>query len=803
MWHLVQILIASRLWFSDGNPIEASRGGHGVSSRLIVDGQGFLDVTEIRSLESVALDANGATLWLKRHEGASDRFACPSLQNSSYPLHLSLRVDDGGNFNLTLVNIPDVVTACYGISKQVSGRLMPLPAISAKDAAFISSMIEQKFMPYQNITDAPTRPIQEIRALGRQFFPFTPHHFELAMCLYDWTTPSFSRLVLFKIFQYTGIDSGIAALPHPLDRESLALNIWQSNFSVYTPQDADYMRAFLMQPAHSLDNLTAQLEAVIDEVYKFSEIENRLLTIAMESMPRTSVASKPRLFSGQVDMEQLGTDRFGIEFDECPLNEGPVGVELAHSLTDALASYVSVGSTITTKMAWSFTDNMEDAMHYANGIVLVLNPSSDEWLWDSVSFVTPLSDDPVKIEYTAAPGTKFEIQSVQHSTISGTSVTIIGLEPVSKRNGPLKVQTTLGEIRQKGHDTGLLAATAANHRPQTRHAKGATKSRHDLLLHLEAARHPCNFTLMPSFSFSRTVVSGFTLAALIAIALAILPSFLGLDLSGLLEAKPAGLAHQIQTQTQTQPETQTDTLDAMASLARAAPLVFPALGRHTATVIFVHGLGDTGSGWADAVQMWQKKHRLDEVKFVLPNARIMPITVNQGYPMPAWFDIKNLGGSTGQTLDGRSRREDEAGILESRAYLYSLIQQEVFDGISSERIVLGGFSQGGAMSIFSGLTAPFKLGGVVGLSSWMLLSHKFKEFVPEANLNKETPIFMGHGDADQLVLYEWGVATEQKLKEFGYDVKLETYEGMQHSACMEEFDDVESFLVSRLASGNA
>lgn len=135
---------------------------------------------------------------------------------------------------------------------------------------------------------------------------------------------------------------------------------------------------------------------------------------------------------------------------------------------------------------------------------------------------------------------------------------------------------------------------------------------------------------MLSFSFSRTVVSGFTLVALIAIAVAILPSFLGLDFSGLtaeLEPEPAVSAQKF-IQTQTQAETQSNNLDdTMASLRRAAPLVFPALGRHTATVIFIHGLGDSGSGWADAVQLWQKKHRLDEVKFVLPNARIMPITV--------------------------------------------------------------------------------------------------------------------------------------------------------------------------------
>jgi predicted esterase len=96
-------------------------------------------------------------------------------------------------------------------------------------------------------------------------------------------------------------------------------------------------------------------------------------------------------------------------------------------------------------------------------------------------------------------------------------------------------------------------------------------------------------------------------------------------------------------------------------------------------------------------------------------------------------------------------------------------------GISSDRVVLGGFSQGGAMSVFSGLTAPFKLAGIVGLSCWLTLSHKLKEFVPEANPNKETPIFMGHGNADQMVLYEWGTATEQRLKALGYDVKLETY----------------------------
>lgn len=109
MWHLVRILAASRLWFSDGDPLEATRGGQGISSRLIVDRHGFLDITEVHSSKSMALDANGATLWVKRREIDGD-FICPSLQNRSYPMNLSLQVDDdGGSFTLSLIQVPDII----------------------------------------------------------------------------------------------------------------------------------------------------------------------------------------------------------------------------------------------------------------------------------------------------------------------------------------------------------------------------------------------------------------------------------------------------------------------------------------------------------------------------------------------------------------------------------------------------------------------------------------------------------------------------------------------------------------------
>lgn len=124
---------------------------------------------------------------------------------------------------------------------------------------------------------------------------------------------------------------------------------------------------------------------------------------------------------------------------------------------------------------------------------------------------------------------------------------------------------------------------------------------------------------------------------------------------------------------------------------------------------------------------------------------------------------------------GTGPEEDEKGIELTREYIYSLVQAEVAAGIPSDRIVVGGFSQGGAMSILAGLTAPFKLGGIVGLSSWLLLNKTFAERVPKDTLNRDTPVFMGHGDRDPLVLYPLAQASEKKLTELGYKVSFKTY----------------------------
>lgn len=128
------------------------------------------------------------------------------------------------------------------------------------------------------------------------------------------------------------------------------------------------------------------------------------------------------------------------------------------------------------------------------------------------------------------------------------------------------------------------------------------------------------------------------------------------------------------------------------------------------------------------------------------------------------------------TAESFRQNEDHEGIFRSQAYLHQLIQQEVDAGIPSERVVLGGFSQGGAMAIFAGLTAKVKLAGVVALSSYLVLHGRFAELLPKPEFNKETPLFMAHGDIDTVVNFELGKKTFDVLKGMGYNATMKVYE---------------------------
>ncbi|KAL8638974.1 MAG: hypothetical protein Q9228_003926 [Teloschistes exilis] len=212
-------------------------------------------------------------------------------------------------------------------------------------------------------------------------------------------------------------------------------------------------------------------------------------------------------------------------------------------------------------------------------------------------------------------------------------------------------------------------------------------------------------------------------------------------------------------------------------MAQLAPMVVPALKKHTATVIWAHGLGDHGSSPVYTEAFGSQ-------------AKICP--QNFGMRMPGWYDIV--------AFDDLAQQQDQPGIFRSRDYFHSLIKAEIDKGIPSNRIVLGGFSQGGSLSIFAGLCSPSPLAGIFGLSSYLLLGPSLPQLLTPQNksANISTPIFMGHGDLDPLVKLEWGQETAKVLKELGWVVDFRVYRGLQHSADPKEMDDLEEWLGKRL-----
>ncbi|KAI4176884.1 MAG: hypothetical protein LQ343_000741 [Gyalolechia ehrenbergii] len=195
---------------------------------------------------------------------------------------------------------------------------------------------------------------------------------------------------------------------------------------------------------------------------------------------------------------------------------------------------------------------------------------------------------------------------------------------------------------------------------------------------------------------------------------------------------------------------------------------------------------------------YRRRGKFEEVAFIFPNAPNIPITVNFGMQMPGWYDII--------AFNDLAQQQDQPGILKSRDYFHSLIKAEIDKGIPSSRIILGipslsrGFSQGGSISIFAGLTSPHPLAGIFGLSSYLLLGDSLATYLtPQIKAaNSSTPIFMGHGDSDQLVKVEWGQQTANRLKALGWRVDFNIYKGLQHNADPKEMDDLETWLRERL-----
>jgi phospholipase/carboxylesterase len=209
----------------------------------------------------------------------------------------------------------------------------------------------------------------------------------------------------------------------------------------------------------------------------------------------------------------------------------------------------------------------------------------------------------------------------------------------------------------------------------------------------------------------------------------------------------------------------------------------------TASVIWMHGLGADGHDFEPAVP-----HLADSigqaVRFVFPHAPVRPVTINAGMRMRAWYDIFGFESQSGQ---------DEAGIKASAAAVSALVGRENARGIPASRIVLAGFSQGGAMSLYIGARYPQKIAGILALSCYLPLASNFA--AERLASNQSTPIFMAHGSLDTVIEERRGLESRAALEAAGYSVEWHSYR-MAHSVCMEELAAISAFLKRVLSVQN-
>ncbi|MEZ5978720.1 MAG: alpha/beta fold hydrolase [Planctomycetota bacterium] len=200
-----------------------------------------------------------------------------------------------------------------------------------------------------------------------------------------------------------------------------------------------------------------------------------------------------------------------------------------------------------------------------------------------------------------------------------------------------------------------------------------------------------------------------------------------------------------------------------------------------AAVIWLHGLGADGHDFEPVVPMLGLG-RDAAVRFVFPHAPVRPVTINMGMPMRAWYDIRGMD---------FHEREDEAGILDSTAIVEDLIERENERGVPTARIVLAGFSQGGAIALHAGLRHRERLAGIVALSTYLVRGASLAEEAAPAN--RDVPILQAHGTFDPMVVYERGRSAREALAKGGWSVEWHEYP-MQHQVCQEELEVIGAFL---------
>ncbi len=197
------------------------------------------------------------------------------------------------------------------------------------------------------------------------------------------------------------------------------------------------------------------------------------------------------------------------------------------------------------------------------------------------------------------------------------------------------------------------------------------------------------------------------------------------------------------------------------------------------SVIWLHGLGADGHDFEPVVN---ELNLTQAVRFIFPHAPTMPVTVNNGLSMPAWYDIKSA------EIDSQ---QDTAGIQQSQKLILALIKREIERGVESKNIILAGFSQGGAIALHTGLRYEKPLAGIMGLSTYLPLIDSVENEISDAN--RATPILLAHGAHDPIIPFALAEKTNHVLKQLNYNTELYSYI-MEHSVCPEEIDKISDWI---------